>query len=327
PARRARVVALVASIALLSVESAAEPLMDYEYGGALAQLGRLRMLGERLSKQNVLYQLHLADQHKLELIETAGEIQETLELLRSGRPLMAVPRPPNELIRKQLGEIEAAWLPLQRMAKASPFEHLRRSREFIDPKDERGDPLLILYFDDLARRLVEEASQAARLYVEACDKDGWTNCEEAAVAGIPHMLTERIVKEAVLVFAGMEPEENQERLKATRKELEGKLAQTGGIELVKQATDSESGESGSYAAELWQDIGTAWRRLDDELELVVRGHAEERNLRRVVSLQVVMVGDMQRLAVALEQFAAVGQATPGLPTDPTPAVSSAPPER
>jgi hypothetical protein len=135
------------------------------------------------------------------------------------------------------------------------------------------------------------------------------------------------VKEAVLVFAGMEPEKNQQRLEATRKELEQKLAQTGGMEFVQQATDAGSGESGSYAAELWQDIGTNWRRLDDELELVVRGHAEERNLRRAVSLQVVMVGDMQRLAVALEQFAVVGQTTPGMLGDPTPAVSAGPPER
>jgi len=296
----------LAAALLVPARTAGAELMDYEYGAALVQLGRLRMLTERLSKQNVLYQLHLADQHKLDLIETAGGIQETLDLLRSGRPLMAVPRPPSGEIAAQLGRIDAAWQPLQRMARASPFEYLRRSREFIEPRDDRGDPLMILHFDDLARALVAEGDRASELYVATCKAAGWERCDLAAVAGIPSMLAERIVKEAVLVFAGMEVEANRARLEATRKQLDQKLAVTGGSEVLAGATAATRGSPGAYAAGLWKEVAGAWRRLDDELELVVRGHAEEGNLRRAVSLQVLLVDDMQRLAAALEQYAAAG---------------------
>lgn len=281
-------------------------LLDYEYGGALAQLGRLRMLVERLSKQNLLYQLHLADQSKVQIIETARNIQQTLDLLHTGRPLMVVPEPPTPGIRKQLRVIDSAWVPLQRMALASPFDYLRRSREFIDPKDDRGDPLMILHFDDLARRVVQESERASQLYIEACQGEGWERCELAGVAGIPGMLVERIMKEAVLVFAGLEAEKNLERLAATRKELDAKLALTASSEVLKGATAAGRGAQGAHTAGLWGGIQNAWRRLGDELELVARGHAEERNLQQAVSVQVLLVADMQRLAVELYQFTAAG---------------------
>jgi hypothetical protein len=294
-------VVLVWLATLLTGPPARAALLDYEYDAAQVQLGRLRTLIERLSKQNVLYQLHLADQSKLQIIETAHDVQANLDLLHAGRPLQSVPAPPTPEIRSQLREIETAWVPLQRMALASPFDYLRRSREFIDPKDDRGDPLMILHFDDLARRMTESSDRASEFYVEACRLDGYEHCDRTAVAGNPSMLAERIVKEAVLVFAGLEAEQNRKRLAATRQELDTALAVTGGSETLKRAISAGQAE---YASELWKDIGRAWRRLSDELELVIRGQAEEANLRRAVNAQILLVGDMQRLAVTLEQYAA-----------------------
>ena len=167
---RGAMLALVVMAALVPQPSARGALLDYEYGGALAQLGRLRMLLERLSKQNVLYQLHLAEQSKVQIIETAHMIQQTLDLLREGRALMTVPEPPSPAIREQLRVVESAWVPLQRMALASPFDYLRRSREFIDPKDDRGDPLMILHFDGLAQKVADEANEAASLYIAECKR-------------------------------------------------------------------------------------------------------------------------------------------------------------
>jgi hypothetical protein len=293
-------------VALLLSQSAGAVLLDFEYGGALAQLGRLRMLVERLSKQNVLYQLHLAGQSKIQIIDTASKIQETLDLLHAGRPLMVVPEPPTAEIRKQLRQIDAAWVPVQRMARASPFEYLRRSREFIDPKDDRGDPLMILYFDDLARQVVVEADRASQLYIKECHREGWERCEFAGVAGIPGMLVERIMKEAVLVFAGLEAEKNLARLAATRKELDAKLELTGSSSVLKGAISPARGKHGETAEVLWKDIAAAWRRLGNELELVARGQAEERNLQQAASVQVLLVADMQRLAVELYQHTEEG---------------------
>jgi hypothetical protein len=299
-------IALFALATLSLSQPAGAALLDYEYGGALAQLGRLRMLVERLSKQNVLYQLHLAGQSKIELIDTASKIQETLDLLHAGRPLMVVPEPPTEEIRKQLRQIDAAWVPVQRMARASPFEYLRRSREFIDPKDDRGDPLMILYFDDLARQVVLEADRTSELYIKECKREGWERCEFAGVAGIPGMLVERIMKEALLVFAGLESEKNRARLAATRKELDAKLQLTGSSSVMTGAISSTRGKRGEAAAALWKDIESAWRRLGDELELVARGQAEERNLQQAASVQILLVADMQRLAVELYQHTKEG---------------------
>ena len=39
---------------------------------------------------------------------------------------------------------------------------------------------------------------------------------------------------------------------------------------------------------------------------MIRGHAEERNLRQAVSVQVLLVTDMQGLAVELYQYVAEG---------------------
>ena len=52
----------------------------YEIGGAQQELGRIRELAERLSKQNLFYQLHLADQRKQDVHDTAAELDRVLEL-------------------------------------------------------------------------------------------------------------------------------------------------------------------------------------------------------------------------------------------------------
>ncbi|MBW2362468.1 MAG: hypothetical protein JRG84_16320, partial [Deltaproteobacteria bacterium] len=54
------------------------------------------------------------------------------------------------------------------------------------------------------------------------------------------------------------------------------------------------------------DIRESWRRLEREVELVERGHAEEANLRRALGIQQLMVGDMQRLSIAVEQTTSAG---------------------
>ena len=131
--------ALLAAAAVLATAApSGAVLLDHEYISAYTQLGRLRMLTQRISKQNLLYQLHLADQHKLGLLETVNTMNEALEMLRIGGPLVGVPRPPTAEIGAQLDVIAMAWAPLETMALASPYEYLRRSREFITPRNRRG---------------------------------------------------------------------------------------------------------------------------------------------------------------------------------------------
>ncbi len=306
--------ALLAAAAVLATAApSGAVLLDHEYISAYTQLGRLRMLTQRISKQNLLYQLHLADQHKLGLLETVKTMNEALELLRAGGPLVGVPRPPTAEIDAQLDVIAAAWAPMETMALASPYEYLRRSREFIDPRDDRGDPLLIVHFDRLAEKLDSEIGKATELYIASCKQDGYKRCDLGNASSIQETRAERLVKEVVLVFAGMDVKVNEARMTKTRAALEEVLFQTGtspalveARAVIAEALDPDQTSQSGQIAQLRDDIRASWRRLEREIALVEKGHAEEANLRRALSIQQLMVGDMQRLSMVVERTTTAG---------------------
>ncbi len=296
---------LLAGLALLVAAPADATLLDFEYEGAQKTAGRLRMLGQRLSKQNVLYQLHLADQHKLQLMETAREVDAALALLREGDSAIGVPRPPSAALAKQVEAIERAWLPLDQLVNASPYEYLRRSRQFVGPRDDRGDPLHILQFDRMAGQFLAEVDRLVELYQEACEEDEWPNCQELAASGLPEMLAERLMKEAVMLFAGVRAV-NADQVKATRDAFDTFFVTISKIDAVKRATVAERGPAADHVRGILNELGDSWRRLVREIELVIRGHAEEANLRRALAMQQVVVDDFQRLRVAIEQAVGAG---------------------
>lgn len=304
---------LATALVLTHVSPASALLLDHEYLAAYSQLGQMRMLTQRLSKQNLLYQLHLADQHKLQLLETVGEINEALGMLRAGSPMIGVPAPPNAELRDQLEAISQAWVPLETMALASPYDYLRRSREFINPRSDRGDPLLIVHFDRMARDLDAQIIRARELYIASCKQDGYRRCDLGNASRLQETRAERLVKEVVLVFAGMDAETNKTRMAATRAALEEVLFQTGTTPemadakaVMSQALDPSQTPQSAQIAQLRDDIRASWRRLEREINLVEKGHAEEANLRRALSIQQLMVSDMQRLGVAIERTTDAG---------------------
>lgn len=306
-------VLLAAAAVLTSAAPSAAVLLDHEYIAAYTQLGRVRMLSQRLSKQNLLYQLHLADQHKLELLETVKTLNQALDMLRAGSPMVGVPPPPNAEIQTRLDEISNAWLPLETMALASPYEYLRRSREFISPRNDRGDPLLISHFDRMASDLDAMVASATQLYIASCEHDGYERCELGNAASLQEIRAERLVKEVVFVFAGMDVEANKARVLETRAALEEVLFQTGTSPVMveakvvmAEALDPSRNVQSGQISQLRDDIRTSWRRLEREIELVEKGHAEEANLRRALSIQQLMVSDMQRLSVAVERTTGAG---------------------
>jgi len=312
-AARARRVLAVAAASLLVTAPAGAVLLDHEYIAAYTQLGRLRMLSERVSKQNLLYQLHLADQHKLEVLATVNAMNEALEMLRAGSPMLGVPAPPSAEIAAQLDAIALAWRPVETMATASPFDYLRRSREFVPPRNERGDPLRIAHFDRMTEALDAEVVKAVELYIAACKADGYERCELGRLGRLTETRAERLVKQAVFVFAGMNVEANRKRLAETRAALEDVLIRkehgegmAEAREVIREAVDTEKTPHAAQIVELRDGIRDAWRRLDREIELVDRGHAEEANLKRALSLQQLIVSDMQRLNVAIELTTTAG---------------------
>jgi len=306
--------ALLAAAAVLVPAGASRAvLLDHEYIAAFTQLGRLRMLAQRLSKQNLLYQLHLADQHKLDLFETVKKMNEALDMLRAGNPMVGVPAPPSAEIDAQFHVISRTWAPMETMALASPYDYLRRSREFIDPRNDRGDPLLIVYFDRMAVDLDAEVAKATGLYIGRCKVDGYRRCDLGKASSLQEIGAEKLVKEAVLVFAGMDVEANKARLTQTRAALVEVLFQTGSSPelvdakaVISEAVDPEKTPQSAQIVQMRDDIRESWRRLEREVELVERGHAEEANLRRALGIQQLMVGDMQRLSIAVEQTTSAG---------------------
>lgn len=283
--------------------SADAALLEFEYAAALNHLGQMRMLAQRLAKQNVVYQLHLDDPQKYELVESARKLGRLLESVREGRPLLGVPRPPNQQVVDSIRAVETAWTPVERMALASPYAYLRGSREFIAPRDRRGDPLLLVHFDRSAETLVSAIDETSALYVAACEVEGYPHCAEAGRAGLPAMLTERLATDAILVFAHIAREERSARLVETRERLTDILGETGAHPIVKATVDETRGPSGRHAAELWEDVMLSWRRLGRELDTILADEADAAAIRRALDVQGLLVGDLERLARTLEQFA------------------------
>ncbi|NNL64891.1 MAG: hypothetical protein HKP30_01485, partial [Myxococcales bacterium] len=141
--RLALVAALLGSIPLLAdaappgFAGEPRPLQPWEYAGLQTELNRVRMLAQRLGKQNALYQLNLGDQRKSDLVITARVIDMALVSLRDGEPTRAIPVPPTPALRKAIEKLDADWGPLRQLAVASPFDYKR------DVTSTGGDPLLL----------------------------------------------------------------------------------------------------------------------------------------------------------------------------------------
>jgi hypothetical protein len=294
--------ALLLALALLLPAPVRAGERPYEIGGAQQELGHLRELSERLSKQNLLYQLHLADQSKQDLHDTAAELDRVLELLRKGSVTYSVTAPPNPAIRKQIDRVDAAWGPLRRMALASPYDYLRRTMELVPRQQRLGDPLLIRAFDRLSQALIEEADRLMALYYEECLKTGYELCDQAATHGLPIMLTERVVKELVLVYADLDPEADTERLRKSIEAIDAHHAAVAKLPILSEATDASRGDAAAFLSGLWGGINEDWGRLRPEIELALSGRAEQIDLKRVLKIQARLIETWERFTVVIVRF-------------------------
>jgi hypothetical protein len=275
-------------------------LQPWEHGGAQIQLSQVRTLTQRLSKQNLLYQLDLADLHKSDLVRTADELDTALNSLRDGSPSFAVPVPPKEDVREAIEALDEAWGPLRRLAVASPFDYARRER--VGSGATGADPLLIRHFAALAQVVDETAADAYQRFVLECERAGAHDCGSGARATGAGPLSERMVKEAVLAFAGFEIEANTTRLRASRERLATVLALAVTLEPVKAAMSPERGKIGDAVGGLWSDIEGHWARLSGEIDLVLAGRREEFSVAETVAVQRLLLHDIQRFSVAVQRF-------------------------
>jgi hypothetical protein len=294
--------ALLLALALLlpgPVRAAERP---YEIGGAQQELGRIRELSERLSKQNLLYQLHLADQRKQDLHDTAAELDRALELLREGSVTYSVVAPPNPSIRKQIDRVDAAWGPLRRLALASPYDYLRRATEFVPRQQRLGDPLMVRSFDRLSQALIAEADRLMALYHDECLETGYELCDQAATHGRPIMLTERVVKELVLVYSNFDVETDTKRLRETLQAIGAHHAAVAELPILREVTEPSRGDAAAFLSGLWGSINEDWGRLRPEIELALSGRAEQVDLKRVLKIQARLIETWERFTVVIVRY-------------------------
>lgn len=293
---------LLLALALLLPDSVLATERPYEIGGAQQELGRMRALAERLAKQNLLYQLHLANQRKQDLHDTAAEMDRILELLRTGSATYSVAAPPNAEIRKQIDQVDKAWGPVRRVALASPYDYLRRANEFMPRRSRLGDPFFIHSFDRMSQALIAEVDRLMALYKVECLKTGYDLCEGASNHGMPMMLTERVVKELVFVYTDPENKSYIERLRETRNFIETQNLAFSQMPIFLEARDPARGDAGAFVSGLWSSTKEDWGRLRLGVDLAVSGRSDEIDLKRVLKTQARLVETWERLIVALVRF-------------------------
>jgi hypothetical protein len=307
PVGRLIILALVATV-FAGVAPGPRALQPWEHGGVQLQLGRVRMLTERLSKQNLLYQLNLAGQQRRNLVETAGQIDATLSVLEEGSLSLSVPAPPTLEIRRQIEALDATWGALRHTAVASPYEYVRRAAK-------RGvsDPLGIQHFDRLAGELDQQATRVSAVYVDLCEQQARTDCRAVASAISSGMLTERMLKELVLVVAGMDATANETRLRTSRDGFDRTLAVVGKQEPVRAAMSPERGKPGVVVSGMWRQIHDTWQLLRGDVDKALAGKGQEIDLANALARQHSLLSELQRLSVAVRRFAAerrIAQAGP-----------------
>ncbi len=300
---------LTAAALVLIAGSAPAQILPWEFTVAEIEAGRLRNFAQRLSKQNVLYQLHLGDVRKSDLVKTVAQVDRVLESLEQGSPSYSIPAPWTPALREQLSNVDAAWGPLRQIAVASPYEQIRVSRQFMPAESHLGDPLLIRYFDALSLDFVAESEKLLDLYHEECVKTGLEVCATARTSGYAAMIIERATKEAVYLVAGIETAQNRARMQATIKAYHEVRRANNESPFFAAALDPKRGASAKAAGQLLMSLREDWDAMQAEFTILAAGDEENFDLRRLLAIQGGLVDKVERLTAALVRYASLTYGT------------------
>lgn len=308
PTRAVGCVAAAAAIALWAGPSGGQPL-PWEITVAEIEAGRIRQLAERLSKQNVLFQLHLGDTRKSDLVDTVAHIDRIIETLEEGATPYSIPSPWTLELREQVQRVDAAWGPLREIALARPYDYLQARRQFMAREDRGSDPLLLRYFDNLTREFVAESEKLIEAYDAECRATGIQLCETAVTSGYNAMLIERATKEAVLIVAGIDVKRNRKRLKATLESYEKQMKSNNSDPTFVAALSPERGAAGAAAKQMLIDLRGDWTELREEFTILGAGDEENFDLDRLLLTQARLIRKIERFTATLVRFANVTYGT------------------
>jgi hypothetical protein len=296
---------LLAAACFLGSAPAPAQLLPWEVTIAEIEAGRLRGLAQQLSKENLLYQLHLGDVRKDDLVATAGEIDRILASLEQGSPAYSIPSPWTPELSERLKEVDAAWGALRRIAVASPYDYIRVSREFMPAETRRGDPLLLRYFDDLSLQLVSEVEELLDAYHAECVKAEAEVCPTARTSGYAAMLIERAAKEAVYIVAGIDADRNRKLLEGTIAAYQALRRENNESPFFAAALNPERSASARASGELLASLRDDWDAMQAQFVILAAGDERNFDLPALLEIQGRMVDKVQRLTAALVRYASL----------------------
>jgi hypothetical protein len=283
--------------------------LPWEVNIAEVESGRLRAVAERLSKEFLLYQLHLGDVRKSDLVETAARIDRLIESLERGNSSQSIPAAWTPTLRKQLREVERSWEPLRRLAVAGPNEFLRVMQEFVPKESRRADPLSLGYIDDLTQSFIAEGEKLLGLYDEECVQTGLAICPTARLSGLTVMLIERATKEAVYVAAGIDPSEHLKRLAQTIEAYQQQRRAYDQNDLFAAVLNPERGASARAAGELLASLRLDWDAMEMQFASLAAGDVKNFDLQSLLDKEEILVDKVERFTAVLLRYASLAYGT------------------
>jgi Type IV pili methyl-accepting chemotaxis transducer N-term len=290
--------------------SAGSEVIGYEISVAQVEAGRIRHLAERLAKQNLLYQLHLGEVRKSDLLETSSRIDRVIETLELGSPGYAVPAPWTPALSAQVKKVDQTWGPLRAIAVANPYDYLRTTRQFAGVGDSVKDPLVIRYFDRLAADLIAETENLMALYDEECRKSGASPvlCVTASISGYSAMLSERATKQAVYIVAGIDVGENRKALAETIEAYDRTRQAVNESPFFEAAMSEDRGQAGAFAMTLLESLRGDWDGMRKEFAILNAGDEKNFDLAHLLELHDEMIRRLERFTAAMVRYANIAYA-------------------
>jgi hypothetical protein len=299
---------MVAAFGLVAGPAPAQ-ILPWEVNVAEVEAGRLRSVAERLSRQFVLYQLHLGGVRKSDLVETAARIDRLIESLERGSPSQSIPAAWTPTLRKQIRQLEGSWEPLRRIAVAGPNEFYRVMKEFVPTESRRADPLSLGYVDDLTQTFIAESEKLLDRYNQECVKTGLAICPTAQLSGLTAMLVERATKQAIYVVADIDRTESRKRLKQT---IEAYLTQRRAYDsnpLFAAVLNPERGASARAAGELLASLRLDWDAMEIQFADLSAGDDKNFDLQGLLDRQEILVDKIQRFTAVIVRYASLAYGT------------------
>jgi hypothetical protein len=301
---RRRATLLVAALAAVAGAVPAQ-LLPWEVTVAEVEAGGLRNHAERLTRLFALYQLHLGEVRKADLVQTAGQIDRVLEGLERGSPSHSIPAAWTPALRRQIRRLEDVWGPIRRIAVAGPYESLRVLQEFVPAESRRADPLSLRYFDDLCSDFIAESEKLLAAYHAECLKTGLEICPTAQSSGYAAMVIERATKQAIYVVADVDRDENRRRLEASIETYRQVRRANDESPFFAAALNPERGVSARAAAELLVSLREDWDAMQVEFTMLAAGDEKNFDLQRLLNTQASLVEKVERLTAALIRYASL----------------------